>query len=219
MNIYALILLFSVGLGLIWSYQRWRSLGIPVKHFENLILLETPAVVFGARLYHVFTDFSLYLNDGYRVWAIWQGGLGLYGGLFCGIIVLAGYAYWQKLSTVTILDVISMPLLLVIGVGRWANVANQELLPYAYFESGFVFGLLGIMLVLQRKLPQKPGHYFLLSLGGYALIRFFLEEIRLEPEIFFTQSGFKINQWMSLVVVVFSIIMYVLFNKKTNKEG
>ena len=40
-----------------------------------------PAGIVGARLYHVITDYELYQHDLLGAFAIWDGGLGLAGGI------------------------------------------------------------------------------------------------------------------------------------------
>ncbi|MCA9379321.1 prolipoprotein diacylglyceryl transferase, partial [Candidatus Dojkabacteria bacterium] len=47
---------------------------------ELLLFLLIPGVI-GARLYHVITDFQLYQDNLDNIFAIWNGGLGIPGGL------------------------------------------------------------------------------------------------------------------------------------------
>ena len=44
------------------------------------------AGVVGSRLYHVATDWSKFSHDFWRIFKIWEGGLGIPGGLLAGIL-------------------------------------------------------------------------------------------------------------------------------------
>lgn len=90
----------------------------------------------GARLWHVFTDWSLYAE---RPWPaileVWNGGLGIYGGLVGGTFGLWVWFQWQKKDRrltpdwtfSTLLDTAAIVLPFAQALGRWGNYVNQEL--------------------------------------------------------------------------------------------
>jgi phosphatidylglycerol:prolipoprotein diacylglycerol transferase len=78
------------------------------------------------------------------MFAIWNGGLGIYGGIVGGIIGLYFYGRQQKQPILPWFDVIVPSLALGQAIGRWGNFINQELygaptnLPWAiYIEERF----------------------------------------------------------------------------------
>lgn len=102
--------------------------------------------IIGARLYHVLTPSpSLgitplwYLQNPAEILAVWNGGLGIYGGLMGGTFGLWLYTRRHKLEFLTWLDLIAPAIPLGQAIGRWGNFVNQELygaptnLPWAVY--------------------------------------------------------------------------------------
>jgi len=101
--------------------------------------------VLGARIWHVFTDFSIYKNSLINSLYIWKGGLSILGGILGGVIGIAitvvilnkkFHAIENKennnkkqFSKVfkTVLDLTVFGLPFAQAVGRLANYINQEL--------------------------------------------------------------------------------------------
>lgn len=59
--------------------------------------------------------------------AIWQGGLGIFGGILGGALVIYFYTRRHALHLPTWLDIGAIGLLLGQAIGRWGNYFNQEL--------------------------------------------------------------------------------------------
>lgn len=122
----------------------------------------------GARLYHVISspasstvNFQFYMDNPWitvsafglqfpfpRVLAIWEGGLGIYGGVVGGTLGLVAFLKWNKLSIPRWLDFGAVGLLLGQAIGRWGNYFNQEL--YGYPTSA----PWGIPIDADHRLPQ-----------------------------------------------------------------
>jgi phosphatidylglycerol:prolipoprotein diacylglycerol transferase len=58
---------------------------------------------------------------------IWNGGLGIYGGVAGGVLAVAIYAWRNHLNLARWLDIGAPGLILGQAVGRWGNFVNQEL--------------------------------------------------------------------------------------------
>jgi phosphatidylglycerol:prolipoprotein diacylglycerol transferase len=58
---------------------------------------------------------------------ITQGGLGIFGAIIGGLIVVLIYVRRYKLSLARYLDIAAPALLIAQAIGRWGNVVNQEL--------------------------------------------------------------------------------------------
>jgi phosphatidylglycerol:prolipoprotein diacylglycerol transferase len=81
----------------------------------------------GARLYHVVHNWSIYRANPQDIPAIWEGGIGIFGGI-AGILVGALlFAWWYRLPLPRWLDSGAPALLLGQAIGRWGNFFNQEL--------------------------------------------------------------------------------------------
>jgi phosphatidylglycerol:prolipoprotein diacylglycerol transferase len=58
---------------------------------------------------------------------IWQGGIGIFGGLVGGILAIFIYAHREHLNAWRWMDIFAPGLLLAQAIGRWGNYVNQEL--------------------------------------------------------------------------------------------
>jgi len=83
--------------------------------------------VIGARLYHVVTDYQLFTDDPLRAFAIWRGGLGIWGAVLGGGIAVVVITWRRKMDTLAVTDVMAVGIVLAQGIGRWGNWFNQEL--------------------------------------------------------------------------------------------
>jgi len=86
--------------------------------------------VVGARFYHVATDFQFYQADWLGIVRLWQGGLGIIGGVAGGMLGLILWAKvrqqsWGFIKTWLDLSVFGLPL--AQAIGRLGNYFNQEL--------------------------------------------------------------------------------------------
>ena len=159
--------------------------------------------VVGARLYHVVHLNEYYTQNSSEVLRIWQGGLGIIGGLLgAGVAFIAiGLVERKKsgdFSFLWWLDVFCFFAPLAQSIGRWANYVNGELLPYAIYESICSIVLFGVFVLLKQK-PRFSGFFFGAYLIGYGIIRFVLE---------FTKS----DQWQLLGIYtahIFSITFII----------
>jgi len=81
----------------------------------------------GARLYHVVDFWSYYSQDPLKIFQIWQGGLGIFGGLIGGLVGLKIYSLISRLPLLSLLDLTALGLPLAQAIGRFGNYFNQEL--------------------------------------------------------------------------------------------
>lgn len=97
------------------------------------------AGIVGARLYHVFSTpagcaenvpmcgWPWYRNHPIDALLIWNGGLGIFGAILAGLIVVLIYVRHYKLPLGRYLDIAAPALLVGQAIGRWGNFVNQEL--------------------------------------------------------------------------------------------
>ncbi|MBN2623531.1 MAG: prolipoprotein diacylglyceryl transferase [Acidimicrobiales bacterium] len=197
------------------------------------------AVVFGflgARLAYVSTHLDRFAGDDWwRVIAIWEGGLALFGGLTFGAIAAIVTLRRQGGDVPAFADAVAVGIPLAQAIGRWGNYFNQELfgtpttLPWAVeiapafrpdayaefatfhptflYESLWNLLLAGSLLLVERRVRLQRGTLFLLYLAGYGTMRFLLELIRTDTT--FRLLGLSRNGWVSLLVVVAAVVLAV----------
>jgi prolipoprotein diacylglyceryl transferase len=86
------------------------------------------AGIVGARAYHDITSWNEVPDPKWRgIFAVWQGGLGVWGGIALGVLVGAWIVRRAGYSVSELMDVVAPGLLLAQGIGRIGNWWNQEL--------------------------------------------------------------------------------------------
>ena len=178
---------------------------------DSLFLI-IPLGFIGARVYHVITDYDLYADDPFPgVFEVWNGGLGIYGGVIGGFLGLVIFARLRGISALAFADAAAPGLILGQAIGRWGNYFNQELfgrpsdLPWAIriapenrppdfadataFHPTFLYESIWnalvclVLLWVARRFAQslKDGDVFLLYVSLYSVGRFFVESLRIDP--------------------------------------
>jgi len=84
----------------------------------NASLYSLIAGVVGARVFYVIHYFDLFKNNLTRVFAIWEGGLELLGGVLAAVLVIAFYLRRHKLPARRYLDILAVGLMLALAFGR-----------------------------------------------------------------------------------------------------
>ena len=195
-----------------------------------------PAGVIGARLYHVITDWKSFRGDWLRAFKIWEGGLGIWGGIALGVVVGLWAGRRRGIAGADLLRATTPTLPLAQAIGRWGNWWNQELfgkpttLPWALkidedkrpqafindntvhptflYESLWNFALCAALLWIDKKYKPRPGKLFAMYVAGYTFARFFLERLRVDPA--YKVAGLRVNEWVSAVAFVLAVAYIVL---------
>ncbi len=84
----------------------------------NAALYSLIAGVVGARLFYVIHHFNQFQGRPLSVFAIWQGGLELLGGVLSAIVVIVFYLRHHKLPVRRYLDILAIGLMLALMFGR-----------------------------------------------------------------------------------------------------
>src|SRR5918997_5032829 len=187
------------------------------KGYDNALALDSlffvvPLGFIGARVYHVATDYGLYADDPIPdVFAVWNGGLGIYGAVAGGFLGVLLFGWYRRISPLAFADAAAPGLILAQAIGRWGNYFNQELfgrpsgLPWAIrispenrpegfadaatFHPTFLYESIWnalvflVLLWVARRFAGrlKDGDVFLLYVSLYSTGRFFMELLRIDP--------------------------------------
>ena len=240
---YGLMIALGVIAAVFWAERRWVARGGQRGDISAIALWAVPAGVIGARLYHVVTDYELYTHDAWRALAIWDGGLGIPGGMAAGVIAGFVVARRRHLPIPALLDTVAPALPLAQAIGRWGNWFNQELygrpttVPWALhidlahrppgleqiatfhptflYESLWNFALVGLILLVERSARLRPGRLFAVYVAGYSLGRFLIERMRIDYA--HTIAGLRVNEWVSLVLFVAAVV--ILATGRVTRRG
>jgi prolipoprotein diacylglyceryl transferase len=239
LHAYGLMIALGVLAAIEITSRRWKARGGDPNDIWSLAVWAVPAGLVGSRLYHVITDWRTYFGEGGRpveALYIWQGGLGIPGGIIGGVLVGAWVASRRGMRLPTALDCVAPAFPVAQAIGRIGNWFNQEVfgsptdLPwgleidpqhrpagyaeYETFHPTFLYeglwnlALAGLLGALDRKRILRPGNLFVLYVGGYALGRLWVEALRIDPASMVL--GLRVNTWMSLLTIAGVVVVLVV---------
>ncbi len=93
----------------------------------NGMIIIAVAALIGGRLYHVIDQWALYQDDLLSIILPPYTGLGVYGGIFVGLLALIVYTRYKNLQFWRWADIVAPGLFLMQAIARWGNFFNQEL--------------------------------------------------------------------------------------------
>jgi prolipoprotein diacylglyceryl transferase len=215
--------------------RRWKARGGHDDDIIDIAYRAVPAGLIGARIYHVITDWKAYFPDNpIDVFKIWNGGLGIPGGLVLGIWVGVRYARKQGWDIPDLADAIIPGIPIAQAIGRLGNWWNQEIfgkpttLPWALevderfrpgefkafetFHPAFLYEALwnvalAIFLIwLDSTKKLKKGQILPVWVAGYGVGRFVLESIR--DDFASLILGVRVNHWVSAIAVIGGAFFY-----------
>ena len=93
----------------------------------SMLLLVVILAVVGARIYHVVHLWEHYVANPIEIPQIWNGGIGIPGGVAGGALGILIYTRSRGINTARWLDIFAPALLLGQVIGRLGNFVNQEL--------------------------------------------------------------------------------------------
>ncbi|MBM9460522.1 prolipoprotein diacylglyceryl transferase [Nocardioides sp. zg-536] len=127
---YALCIIAGIVAAIWIGERRWQSRGGTFGDVQDIAVWAVPFGIVGARLYHVATDWRGYFGEGgdpVSVLYIWQGGLGVWGGIALGAVGAWIGARRKGIRVAPLLDALAPGVLVGQAIGRWGNWFNQEL--------------------------------------------------------------------------------------------
>jgi prolipoprotein diacylglyceryl transferase len=126
-HMYGITLLVAIVAAILVVGIRWTRRGGDWDLVLRAAVWGVAAGIVGARLYHVITSYDQLPDHWWGPVAVWEGGLGIWGGILCGCIA-GGIVVWRSGESVALFaDCLAPALLLAQGIGRWGNWWNQEL--------------------------------------------------------------------------------------------
>ena len=84
---YGLMIALGVIAAVKFASVRWRARGGNADDISAIATWAVPAGLIGARMYHVMTDYQRFEGRWWHAFAIWEGGLGIWGGVALGTLV------------------------------------------------------------------------------------------------------------------------------------
>ncbi len=134
---YGLIIVLGIILAFAYANYRSKKEGFSTDDMLDLFIYTVLGGVVGARLYYVLTSLHRY-DSIIEVFEIWNGGLGIYGGIIGGALAIFIVCKIKKKNFVRGFDMVVPGVMLGQIVGRWGNFCNGE--AYGHIHQFEFFG-------------------------------------------------------------------------------
>lgn len=120
---------YAVGLAVTYFVitREARRRGLNARLVDNGIIVVGIAALAGGRLYHVIDQWQLYQDNLIGIILPPYSGLGVYGGIFTGVLAAWVLIRFWRQPFWRWADVIAPGLFVMQAIGRWGNFFNQEL--------------------------------------------------------------------------------------------
>ncbi|TDN92976.1 prolipoprotein diacylglyceryl transferase [Microbacterium sp. BK668] len=244
-HFYALCIIAGIIVAVLLTNHRLTKRGAEPWVVIDIALLAVPLAIIGARVYHVATHPGFYFGPGTNIWdvfAIWEGGIAIYGALIGGAIGAWLGCKWTGIRFWTFADALAPGLLLAQAMGRFGNWFNQELfglptaLPWGLeidsdnpaFPAGLpadtlfhptflyevVWNVIGVLFLLWagKKFRLQWGRLFALYLVWYSAGRIVWESIRIDPSEIYL--GLRTNVWAAIFGVLLGIAIFFVQKRR-----
>lgn len=225
-------------------FKESKKKNVPDNYLTNLIFYGLIIGILGARLYYVIFNLDYYLNNPSQIFAIWNGGLAIHGGLISAVIFLMIYSRKNKINILEMLDIIVVGVIIAQAIGRWGNFFNQEAygniislqalknmhLPKFIIDGMYISGsyreptflyesicsLIGfiLLLILRATKKLKTGQLTAIYLIWYGIVRFGIETLRSDSLML---GQIKVAQLVSLLFVISGIALFIYSYIKKKK--
>lgn len=240
---YALAIILGVVAAVVIGERRWVARGGTKGLVTDVATLAVPGGIVGARIYHVVTSPDRYLDDPVAALYVWQGGLGIPGGIAGGFLVSWLVLHRRGIAKGAFADAVAPGVAVAQAIGRLGNWFNQELfgrpttLPWgleidpdnadavagaeAYhptflYELLWNLGVAGVVIWADRRFRLGAGRAFALYVALYATGRIWIEALRIDDAS--TLLGLRLNVVVMGVVLVGALVYLVLRRGATREE-
>jgi prolipoprotein diacylglyceryl transferase len=237
---YGLMYVVGITLAVIISRRRLMAAGGDPSLIGDVATWAVPAGIIGGRIYFDVTTPADIPHVWYGPFAIWSGGLGIWGGVLAGALAGAWRVRRRGANVAMVADAIAPALLVAQAVGRIGNYFNQELfgkpssLPWALvispqyrpagygqfrtFQPTFLYELVwdlalaAILVWLGHHRKIRPPGLFALYVVGYSAFRIFEESLRIDSSQHFL--GLRLNTYVASALTIAGIAWFITIQRR-----
>jgi phosphatidylglycerol:prolipoprotein diacylglycerol transferase len=212
----------------VWLLNKDR---VDTAHATDGVLWMVVLGLIGARLLYVWENFQLFNGNVMRVFALTEGGISQWGGLFGAMVGALVWARRQKISYWKLIDAGGAGAMIGLCIGRIGDVINGEhhgtptdlpwgvvyvnpdtlgqpgkvVHPEVAYEMVLTLVILALFLPFHQRLKARlpDGVVGLMYLGIYAFGRFWLSFFRTDPSVFL---GLRQAQLASALMVIIAVV-------------
>lgn len=123
---YGIIITAAILCGVGYVMMRAKQEKLIEDDVYDYALIVVFTAILCARLYYVIFDPNPHYETIVDVFAIWEGGLAIYGGIIGGALAVFLVCKWKKVYFARFADMICPAVMIGQAIGRWGNFTNGE---------------------------------------------------------------------------------------------
>jgi prolipoprotein diacylglyceryl transferase len=239
-HVYGLMYVVGITLAILITRRRLQAKGGDPALVADVATWAVPAGIIGARIYFDITTPADIPPHWWGVFAVWSGGLGVWGGIAAG----AAAGVWRVRraggDVPVFMDAVAPALLVAQAIGRIGNYFNQELfgkpthLPwgleislahrpagytaFSTFQPTFLYELIfdlalaAALVWLGHHRGIRPPGLFALYVTGYSAFRIFEESLRIDSSEHFL--GLRLNTYIATILTITGIVWFIMSQRR-----
>jgi prolipoprotein diacylglyceryl transferase len=240
LTFYGILIALGALAAITLAQRRWSQRGGDPELVQRIGVWSVAAGVVGARVAYLIPRFGRFEGRWIEMLYIWEGGLAIFGGLIAGTITGCLMARRAGVDVLDLLDAVAPAIPLAQAIGRWGNYFNQELFgrptdlpwgleiapenrppdlagaelfhPTFLYESLWNFGVVALLVFLDRRRILARGNLFVAYLGLYGIGRFWIELLRVDTT--FRLFGLSRNAMFALALALTAAAVLALRRRR-----
>ncbi len=229
---YSLSYIFGIIFGWLYCKKKLIKNELYQNLFDDYIFYLVIGIIIGGRLGYVFIyNIAYYLNNPFKIFILWEGGMSFHGALIGIVIATYLFSLKKNISSFYLLDLVAVSAPIGIFFGRMSNFINSELygretdvfwsvkfllidsinrhpsqIYEAILEGLLLFIILNFFISTKNK---KDGYLSSMFLIFYSIFRFFVEFTRQPDEhVGLLIFNLSMGQMISILTLAIGMILW-----------
>jgi prolipoprotein diacylglyceryl transferase len=243
-HFYGLMYVIGITAAIVITQRRWKAAGGDPSLVGDVALWAVPAGIIGGRIYFDLTTPKYIPHHWYGIFAVWDGGLGIWGAIAVAAVAGAWRVRRRGADVAQFMDAVAPALLVAQAIGRVGNYFNQELFggptslpwglqiappfrppgyarystfhPTFLYELTFDLALAAVLVWLGHHRRIRPPGLFALYVTGYSAFRIFEESLRVDPSEHFL--GLRLNTYVAAALTLAGAAWFVRTQRRRNQD-
>lgn len=244
---YAIFIVSGMALGTAVAKSQISKHDIEQNIFYDYVFYLIIWAIIGARLWYVIFDLKLYVDNPLSIFAIYNGGLAIHGGISAGVLYTLYFCRKQNIKFLLMTDLAVGALIIGQVIGRFGNFVNQEAhggattyeflhntlhLPLfivngmyidgVYYQPTFlyeaVWNLIGFLIIIFILRPRWQFSYGRITAFYLMWYGFIRTIIEQMRTDALLAGGIKVAQVASIIMFVTGLAMFIYFYISSKKE-
>ena len=239
---YGIIMVTGIILAFLYAYYRSKHEGVSFDDLLDYAIFTVLSGIVGARLYYVITSGQKYTFG--EIFAIWNGGIAIYGAIIGGATALLCVSLYKKIKWQKVFDMVCPGVMIGQIVGRWGNFFNGEAYGESPAEDSLLYfmrmelrhegwsnsyicqptflyeslwNLVGFLIINALYKKKKfDGQVFLMYITWYGFGRMFIEGLRTDSLMVGT---FRISQVVAFLCFIVGLALLVYLGVRASNRA